>query len=447
MGLGPARLQAGILFVVVAVAPLPFGSVDLPAVAVLVLLLGAALVLSDPSALRGPRVGPPLVLLGLALAYGVVAALQLGAFGIAPPHPAWAATAGALPAPPAPAIARTQPLFALGGPLLALEALLVGYMVGLEAERAQQLLRTVAWSGLAVALAGTVLFLADPGQVLWWRKLGHGNSLTAFFLNRNTAAAYFGVVAIVWILFVWRVLIRDEVALGALLRPRKIGPAVRRRLAVPLAGSAVTLAALLLTASRAGVVLSLAALVLASALALGRRLAVGTGLLVLAGAGALMLVVLQIVASGLATRFDQNGIGDPGRLGAYRSALRMIADHPGLGSGLGTFAAAFPPYRDPAVTWWGLWDRAHDTLLELAVEMGLPMALLLACAWAALFARLVQGVRRRRRDRIVPIAALSAGALAGLHSLVDFSLQIPGFAVPVYAMLGAGLAQSFRRGD
>jgi hypothetical protein len=41
------------------------------------------------------------------------------------------------------------------------------------------------------------------------------------------------------------------------------------------------------------------------------------------------------------------------------------------------------------------------------------------------------------------VAALSVAVLAVLHSLVDFSLQIPGYAIPALALIGAGLAQSF----
>jgi hypothetical protein len=44
---------------------------------------------------------------------------------------------------------------------------------------------------------------------------------------------------------------------------------------------------------------------------------------------------------------------------------------------------------------------------------------------------------------MVPIAALMIAVLALLHSLIDFSLQIPGYAIIVFALLGAGLAQSF----
>ena len=42
-----------------------------------------------------------------------------------------------------------------------------------------------------------------------------------------------------------------------------------------------------------------------------------------------------------------------------------------------------------------------------------------------------------------PVAALAVAILAVLHSLIDFSLQIPGYAIVALSLIGAGLAQSF----
>ena len=92
---------------------------------------------------------------------------------------------------------------------------------------------------------------------------------------------------------------------------------------------------------------------------------------------------------------------------------------------------------------WGIWETAHSTLLEMAVELGLPFAGLVVVAWIIGLAVLVRGVWIWRRDVVVPIAAISVAALALAHSLIDFSLQIPGYAIVVFALLGAGLSQSF----
>ena len=140
--------------------------------------------------------------------------------------------------------------------------------------------------------------------------------------------------------------------------------------------------------------------------------------------------------------YYEQGLIDHTRLSLYRATLRMIADHPWFGTGLGTFALAFPAYRSDDISMYGIYDRAHSTLLELAAEAGLPLASIVVIGWMIAFGVLAHGVRTRRRDRIIPAAALSVGLLAAFHSLVDFSLQIPGFAIVVFGFLGVGVAQS-----
>jgi O-antigen ligase len=93
---------------------------------------------------------------------------------------------------------------------------------------------------------------------------------------------------------------------------------------------------------------------------------------------------------------------------------------------------------------WGVWDRAHNTLLEIAAEMGVPLAGLVVVGWLVAFWVLIRGALVRRRDLVVPVAALSVAGIAVLHSLVDFSLQIPGFTLVVLALVGGGLAQAAR---
>jgi O-antigen ligase len=151
------------------------------------------------------------------------------------------------------------------------------------------------------------------------------------------------------------------------------------------------------------------------------------------------------MGAGVSARFDLQGLADEGRLETYKSTMRMIADHPWFGTGQGTFAYAFPAYRSPNASMWGVWDIAHNTLLEIAADMGVPIAALVAVAWIVIFAVLVHGIRVRGRGLIFPVAALAIAILAVLHSLIDFSLQIPGYAIVALSLIGAGLAQSFPR--
>ena len=92
---------------------------------------------------------------------------------------------------------------------------------------------------------------------------------------------------------------------------------------------------------------------------------------------------------------------------------------------------------------WGVWTFAHSTPLELAADLGLPLTGLIGLAWLVVLVVLIRGVRIRRNDRIVPAGALAVAILMLAHSVIDFSPQNPGYAIVVFALVGAGLAQSF----
>ena len=68
----------------------------------------------------------------------------------------------------------------------------------------------------------------------------------------------------------------------------------------------------------------------------------------------------------------------------------------------------------------------------------------MALGWAVMLLVLARGVFGRRRDAIIPLAAVATATLSLLHSSLDFTLQVPGYSIPFFALFGAGLAQSFR---
>ena len=197
-----------------------------------------------------------------------------------------------------------------------------------------------------------------------------------------------------------------------------------------------------MTASRAGVVFSLLGLVFAFVVFWWRHLERPSMILATIGAVLLALALLQFAGS-VGARFNESGIGDAVRFEVYRSSLQMIADRPWLGHGLGTFIWAFPPYRDAGAI-WGIVNRAHNTLLEIALEMGIPFAVIVVMAWVGAIAVLIHGVRVRRDGLFIPAAALAVAAIGLAHSMIDFSLQIPGYSIMAFGLLGAGVAQSSR---
>lgn len=91
----------------------------------------------------------------------------------------------------------------------------------------------------------------------------------------------------------------------------------------------------------------------------------------------------------------------------------------------------------------GVWDIGHSTPLELAAELGLPFSILIGLGWIVILAVLIRGVLARSAESIVPLAALSVALIGLAHSMIDFTFQIPGFAIVAFALVGAGLGRSF----
>jgi len=64
-----------------------------------------------------------------------------------------------------------------------------------------------------------------------------------------------------------------------------------------------------------------------------------------------------------------------------------------------------------------------------------------------LIAAFIRGVKVRHKFRFIPVMGLSALVLASLHSVVDFSLQIPGVGVYFAAIMAATVTVSLGRGS
>ena len=277
-------------------------------------------------------------------------------------------------------------------------------------------------------------------------KTANTDSLTATFINRNTAAAYFGSCAVAWLIMLLA-RVRGKLPPGPIVWAKLAQNMVsgdQRQIITRFFMFFVCLAAMFMTGSRGGVLLSLFSMVVAFVVFLRRDLPrVMSAVVVLVSAGAVSLALLRFLGGNVVSRIEAGGLVEQGRLAAYRSALRIIADYPWFGTGLGTFTSIFPAYRSGNISIVGVWNVAHSTPLELAVELGIPLTLVIAAGWIVAILMLIRGTRRSRRDTVVPLVALAVALIALLHSSIDFSLQVSGYAIVVFALVGVGLAQSF----
>ncbi|WP_082070023.1 O-antigen ligase family protein [Bradyrhizobium sp. LTSP885] len=437
-----------ILFFVVACAPFPFGSTNDISIAFWCLCLSAALILASTRALRTAHLWL-LAGIGLIVAgYAFVLHEQLSDHPfVAPFDPIWKRASELLQVPIAPSasIVKNEAFFALGAPLANILAIILGIVLGAERQRARQILWVIAISGTIYALYGVLSFVIEPTMILWRDKTAYIGSVTGTFINRNTAAVYFGSCGVVWILLIVEAIRRHipERQLSWKRLWRDVSQIPSHEILPQLLALLICFMAMFMTTSRAGVSLSLLAMIVSITVFLRKDLPRRFGVWISMGGGVVGAIgLLQLLGSRVSSRFDSQGLVDEGRLEAWQSTLRIIADRPWFGTGMGTFQWAFPPYRSPNISIRGVWDRAHSTPLELASEVGLPLALLIALAWVIMLALLAKGISRRRRSVIVPLAAAATATLALIHSCLDFTLQIPGYSIPFFVLFGAGLARS-----
>ena len=87
---------------------------------------------------------------------------------------------------------------------------------------------------------------------------------------------------------------------------------------------------------------------------------------------------------------------------------------------------------------FGTWEMAHNTYLEVFQGLGLLFGSMLVASIVLLALRCVKGAMTRQENETIPCVAAGVAVLVGVHSLVDFSLQIQAIGCDVYGLAGGG---------
>ena len=103
------------------------------------------------------------------------------------------------------------------------------------------------------------------------------------------------------------------------------------------------------------------------------------------------------------------------------------------------------PSPDASITTPFVYDKAHNSYLEFALEAGVPALVLMIGVLGGLTALSAHGIWKHRENRLFPCIGVAAAALVASHAVIDFSLQIPAVAVIFAVLLGIATAQSLRR--
>jgi O-antigen ligase len=363
-------------------------------------------------------------------------------------HPIWQMSADALDRPVDGSISVDRELtsVALLRLITAASVFWIAMQLCRDATRASFLLWSVAAISCAYAAYGLFAFGVTPGRILWFEHSYSMRFVTSTFENPNSFAAYAGIGLVAICGLIMR-LYRDEF--------KSVGGSIRFRVATfievtgqkgvaLLGGAFVILVALLASGSRGGIASTVLGLLVLTGFTLKagkNRVAEQREAIIAVGA---LLVVATFIIFGdiVAGKIAGAGLRDESRLPVYMIAMRSIIDAPLLGYGYGTFADVFPMFRDQSVSTWGKWSMAHNTYLEVFQGLGLLFGSMLVASVVVLVLRCVKGATTRQMNETVPCVAASVAFLLGVHSLVDFSLQMQAIAITFMALLGAGVAQS-----
>lgn len=304
-----------------------------------------------------------------------------------------------------------------------------------------RLTAAVLLSALAQAVFGAVSWSAAPSRI-YGQSRADITMPFGSFVNHNHFAGFTEMP----------ILLALGMAIGHSRRARRITP-----ISVALAGVALALAAAELASRSRGGLLALAAGLLAlgglASVALFRTdspsgrprrlLLVACFLVVVLGFSWLAVApaARQHLLTLLSGPSDASGSY---RLAIARATLRLFAAHPLVGSGLGAYEDAVPPYKtshgDVRTT------HAESDVLEFFAEGGvLGVA---AVGWLALsLGRRVRDRLRSGRDSFrkgIAIGAISGAAALGVHGLWDFNLRIPANALVFVVLLALASVGSNR---
>ncbi|MCU1285743.1 MAG: O-antigen polymerase [Acidobacteriales bacterium] len=282
--------------------------------------------------------------------------------------------------------------------------------------------------GFALALFAILQNLTSDGLLYWVRRPRFVSPIYGPYVNRNHYAGLMEMLAPVGL---------------ALCFSRLFSIAMRA-----LFGFAALVmgATIFLSGSRGGSSAFIAEMIffalLSSSLKKSRRFHWGVAAFFLA-------LVAFLFWIDLASVFDRwSGMQDElqaGRLAIARDCLKMFAQRPLLGWGLGTFPTIYPQFRSFYTDFFI--NQAHNDYLQILVETGLLGGIAMLWFIANLYRSCLGRLRNSHASigSTVRLAAITGCTGLLIHSAADFNLHIPANAAMFYVLCAIAAAPSERR--
>lgn len=304
-------------------------------------------------------------------------------------------------------------------------------------QRSIRFLTIIFWIVVVHAALGFVLFYEFEDSTLFGPKWSYLGFMTGAFVNRNTFATFLASGAVVGTALILRGVIGAE---GNLKSSTNI-----RSLVFKALGLLLIIAVLFGTGSRMGFFVGIVGVLLMVFLILPKQIDTGKTLLKGALIVALCLFVMAAVLWGYGNlTVERLGSVDRDadvRLALYQQTWTMIMDRPWTGFGGGTFELAFPLFHQPDVSVDLLWQKAHNSYLGMWADYGLLFGSLPWLALLLVMAKLALNFWRRPSPDYAAAVGIVVGIVALIHALVDFSLEIHGYALLFMAIMATAASR------
>lgn len=332
----------------------------------------------------------------------------------------------------------------------------------LDRDKMVLVLKVLLTTGIGITIYGMLEKWSGHNHILWWENEYFGaNRFRMFgtFINPNHFGLYLEMIfglGLGWLYALHRPAQKDLGA-GVWKRFKKMvveqetGEELWQKQVLLLFLLALVLCVLVLTGSR-GALFSCLLGMCVFFWALSRKSEQKRGGLILG-----LIIVLTLffaIRAGIMpvwnrlNRLTLENVVQHRRVKHNLAALKLWADYPLLGSGMGTFEELYPAYQ--VKTDSRLRKYLHCDWLQMATEAGSIGFVLVLGGYVVLVVYLWRGVQQRQ-DRLavgLGLGALFALVSVGAHSLMDFGLRMPGnvWTLAAVAALGVVGVRGKKRG-
>lgn len=320
-----------------------------------------------------------------------------------------------------------------------LNVFILGYLVlqfTRNEARSNHFLTILFWIVVVHAALGFVLFHEFEDASIIGPKWAYHGSMTGGFVNRNTFATFLASGAAVGTALI----LRD---LAGNTRP-SAWPKLASSLFKSL-GLLLIMAVLFGTGSRMGLLVGVLGVVFTILMILPRQIGTGRPVVKLFTIVIMALAVLSIILWGYGGQtIERLGSVERSadvRLELYKQTWSMIMARPWTGFGGGTYEIAFPLFHQPEVSVDLLWQKAHNSYLGLWADYGLVFGSLPWLILLAITVKLAICFWSRPSPDYAAASAIVVAVIAMIHALVDFSLELQGYALLFTAILATGASR------